>query len=53
MELRVAQVLEQGNLHRVLVLVSEGTPTGADVPLTLSVGARTSDALGVTVEASN
>jgi hypothetical protein len=52
-ELRVAQVLRQDNLHRVLVLVSDEAPSGFDVPLTVSVGTRTSEPLNVVVEDTN
>jgi hypothetical protein len=52
-EMRVAQMLEQGNLYRVLVAVSEAAPTGSDVPLTLAMGTRTSDAFSVVVERAN
>jgi hypothetical protein len=48
--MQVAQVLKQGNVHVVLVGVSDAAPLGIDVPLTLSIGARTSDAISVIVD---
>lgn len=47
---RVAQVIEQAALHKVLVYIPESTPTGSELPLTVSVDRRTSDPIPVTVE---
>ena len=47
---RVAQVIEQSDLHKVLVYVPETSPTGSELPLTVSSGNRTSEPINVLVE---
>jgi uncharacterized protein (TIGR03437 family) len=49
-EVKVAQILEQQDLHKLLVYVPDNAPTGSDVPLTVSIDSRTSDPLTVAVE---
>ena len=46
----VAQILEQDNVHKVLVYVPETAPAGSDVPLTVSIDDRTSDPITVNLE---
>jgi uncharacterized protein (TIGR03437 family) len=52
-DLQVAQVLEQSDLHQLIVIVTQGTPTGKDVPLTVSLGTRTSDPLNLFVQSGD
>jgi len=50
MPVRVAQVIEQSDLHRILVYVPDTSPTGSGLPLTVSSGSRTSEPINVLVE---
>jgi uncharacterized protein (TIGR03437 family) len=47
---KVAQILEQQDVHKLLVYVPDSTPAGEDVPLTVSIDSRTSDPISVDVE---
>ena len=49
-DVKVAQVVQQQeNSHKVLVYLPETTPTGDNLPLTLSINSRTSEPLAVSV----
>jgi hypothetical protein len=48
--IKVAQVLEQQDVHKLLVYVPDTAPGGADVPLTVSIDSRTSEPITVAVE---
>jgi hypothetical protein len=47
---RVAQILEQSDVHKVLVYVPATSPVGTELPLTVSVDSRTSDPIAVSIE---
>jgi uncharacterized protein (TIGR03437 family) len=46
----VAQILEQEDVHKVLVYVPETASAGPDVPLTVSIDNRTSDPINISLE---
>ena len=48
--MKVAQILEQQDIHKLLVYVPDTTPTGDDVSLTVSIDSRTSEPITVAVE---
>jgi hypothetical protein len=47
---RVAQVVKASSVHKVLVYVPESSPTGTELPLTLSIDSRTSEPLPISIE---
>jgi uncharacterized protein (TIGR03437 family) len=47
---KVAQILEQQDVHKLLVYVPDTAAAGDDVPLTVSIDSRTSEPIAVDVE---